>query len=438
MAFDAKPTAIRENASALELEVKRLALLATRYRAVRQQSLSLCEPLETEDFGVQPMADASPPKWHLAHTSWFFETFLLIDLQPDYQAFHPAYAELFNSYYNGVGQPFPRLRRGTLSRPTLSEVLNYRRVVDDATETLLEQVQKNPQSIHLSRLNTVLEIGLEHEQQHQELLLTDVKYNFGHNPLAPAYCAHTALTQPEGASALSFDTHEPGLVWMGAKPQEFAFDNERPRHEVFLRPFQVANRTVSNGEFLAFIEDNGYERPELWLAEAWQRLQDGTLAKQPLYWRQQPEGWYEYRLDGLYRLDEARPVVHVSAFEAMAYAAWANARLLTEAEWEWAAGVHQSRGNFVESEQFHPVSSETPQFFGNVWEWTSSSYAPYPGYRPLTGVLGEYNGKFMSSQLVLRGGSCATPKEHIRASYRNFFYPADRWQFSGIRLARDV
>ncbi|MGB0996760.1 MAG: ergothioneine biosynthesis protein EgtB [Pseudomonadales bacterium] len=438
MAFDAKPNAISENEPAVESELSRLASLTARYQTVRQQSLNLCQPLETEDFGVQPMADASPPKWHLAHTSWFFETFLLIDLQPGYQAFHPAYAELFNSYYNGVGQPFPRLRRGTLSRPTLKEVFNYRRAVDDATETLLLHAQKAPQTINLSHLNTVLEIGLEHEQQHQELLLTDIKYNFGHNPLAPTYRLQTIPAEPPNASALTFDAYEPGLVQIGAQSGGFAFDNERPRHEVFLRPFKVANRTVSNGEFLAFIEDNGYERPELWLAEAWQRLQDGTLAKQPLYWQQHQDGWYEYRLDGLHPLDKSRPVVHVSAFEAMAYATWANARLLTEAEWEWVAGHQPPQGNFVESQQFHPVASDKPQFFGNVWEWTSSSYAPYPGYRPLMGVLGEYNGKFMSSQLVLRGGSCATPKEHIRASYRNFFYPADRWQFSGIRLAQDV
>ena len=438
MAFESKPNAITDNAQSLETEITRLGALRPRFQAVRQQSLSLCQPLEVEDFGVQPMADASPPKWHLAHTSWFFETFLLSALVADFSGFHPAYGELFNSYYNGVGNPFPRVRRGALSRPTLNEIFAYRRFVDEATLALLESAEKDPKSLNLSQLNTVLELGLEHEQQHQELLLTDLKYNFGHNPLFPIYQQKAEPTQQVRSLALSFNDHAPGLVQIGAQAHGFAFDNERPRHEVFLQPFQVANRTVTNGEFLAFIEDGGYERPELWLAEAWQRLQDGALTKQPLYWQQRPQGWFEYRLDGLHTLDADRPVVHVNAFEAMAYATWASARLLTEAEWEWAASNDPLLGNFVESQEFHPVASEARQFFGNLWEWTSSSYTAYPGYQPLTGTLGEYNGKFMSSQLVLRGGSCATPEQHIRASYRNFFYPADRWQFTGIRLAQDI
>ena len=406
--------------------------------AVRQRTLKLCEPLLVEDFGVQPMADASPPKWHLAHTSWFFETFCLAGYQKSYSAFHPAYSELYNSYYNGVGNPFPRALRGSLSRPTLDEVFAYRRHVDAAVVELVDAMLGASSPAVLVKVTELLQLGIEHEQQHQELLLTDLKYNFGHNPLYPAYTSRTCATNGS-SGAIRFDEANPGLVQIGADEKGFSFDNERPRHEVFLQPFRVANRLVTNAEFLEFVEDEGYQRPELWLAEAWQQLQAGTLAPQPLYWRRTQDQWSEYRLDGLHPLDPHLPVVHISGFEAMAYATWAEARLLTEAEWEWVASGEPIEGNFVESLRFHPTSS-TPasrQFFGDVWEWTSSSYSPYPGYQPLAGALGEYNGKFMSSQLVLRGGSCATPQQHIRASYRNFFYPADRWQFTGIRLAKN-
>ena len=427
-----------DNGQCVETASARLQVLRQRFPAVRQRTLQLCEPLHVEDYGVQPMADASPPKWHLAHTSWFFDTFFLAPWQPDYAAFHPAYSELFNSYYNGVGNPFPRARRGSLSRPTLEEVLAYRRYVDATIPELVDAAMCSGSAADLVKMTEVLELGIEHEQQHQELLVTDLKYNFGHNPLYPVYTSQTCASDGR-PGPIRFDEAKPGLVQIGTDVEGFAFDNERPRHEVFLQPFQVANRLVTNAEFLEFVEDEGYQRPELWLAEAWQQLQAGTLAPQPLYWRRTQDQWSEYRLDGLHPLDPDLPVVHISGFEAMAYATWAEARLLTEAEWEWVASGEPVEGNFVESLRFHPTSS-TPasrQFFGDVWEWTSSSYSPYPGYQPLAGALGEYNGKFMSSQLVLRGGSCATPQQHIRASYRNFFYPADRWQFTGIRLAKN-
>ena len=423
----------------LATAVRRLQELQGSFDAVRQRTLQLCEPLVLEDYGVQPMADASPPKWHLAHTSWFFDTFILNPWLPHYATFHPAYAELFNSYYNGVGDPFPRACRGNLSRPTLEEILAYRRFVDEAVAELIELFLQDPPAGQIAKMAEVLELGIEHEQQHQELLLTDVKYNFGHNPLYPVYSS-TTLAESAAPTGMQFEDVAPGLIHIGADAQGFAFDNERPRHEVFLQPFRVANRLVTNAEFLNFIEDGGYQRPELWLAEAWQQLQAGTLAAQPLYWRLIHGQWSEYRLDGLQPLDLQRPVVHVNGFEAMAYASWAGARLLTEAEWEFTAGSEVVQGNFVESWQFHPASQShgSRQLFGDVWEWTSSSYSPYPGYQQLSGTLGEYNGKFMSSQLVLRGGSCATPQRHIRASYRNFFYPADRWQFTGIRLAKNT
>jgi ergothioneine biosynthesis protein EgtB len=428
-----------DNDQTLEVLLCRLQELRQKFHGVRQRTLHLCEPLHLEDYGVQPMADASPPKWHLAHTSWFFDTFILSAWQTNYAAFHPAYAHLFNSYYNGVGDPFPRARRGNLSRPTLDEVLAYRRFVDDAISELVDSYLSGAAVGQIDKIVEVFELGIEHEQQHQELLLTDLKYNFGHNPLYPAYSNQT-VANGEVPGPLLFDDFAPELVSIGADVQGFAFDNERPRHEVFLRPFQVANRLVTNGEFLQFIEAGGYQRPELWLAEAWQQLQTGALPAQPLYWRSIHGQWSEYRMDGLHPLDLNLPVVHVSGFEAMAYASWSGARLLTEGEWEFVARSEQVQGNFVESLLFHPASRTTDsrQFFGDVWEWTSSSYAPYPGYQQLSGALGEYNGKFMSSQLVLRGGSCATPTQHIRASYRNFFYPADRWQFTGIRLAKNT
>jgi len=396
--------------------------------------LRLCEPLAIEDYGVQPMPDASPPKWHLAHTTWFFETFLLQPYLPGYQPFNADFAFLFNSYYNAIGKQFPRLERGNLSRPTVAEVLDYRAHADRAMEALLQTDRNEIESRVL--------LGLHHEQQHQELLLTDVKYNLGHNPLHPAY--RTDLPEPSGnrAPELRFVEFPGGVAGIGTTNDEvFAFDNETPRHRVFLETYALANRLVTNGEYLAFIEDDGYTRPELWLADAWARLQSGNGWNAPLYWRLKEDGWHEYHLAGLAPLNLDAPVVHVNYYEANAYACWAGSRLPTEQEWEAASADLTPDGGPFEAENHRPGvaphGKRLTQMFGDAWEWTASAYGSYPGYEPLPGVLGEYNGKFMSNQMVLRGGSCVTPKDHVRPSYRNFFYPPDRWQFSGIRLARD-
>jgi ergothioneine biosynthesis protein EgtB len=428
--------------------------LHERYQHVRGQSEGLTAPLAIEDYGVQPMEDASPPKWHLAHTSWFFETFLLIPHLQGYRAFHPAYGHLFNSYYNGVGQPFPRPRRGHLSRPTVAEVFDYRRHVDEAMLRLLDAKAESAEVIQRTTL------GLHHEQQHQELLLTDLKYNFGHNPLAPVYKA-TASSAPSSVAAsdaMEFDGYSGGLVQIGVPTGlendsetgtetgrgtvlgEFHFDNEYPAHSVYLAQYALANRVVTCAEYLAFMTDGGYRTPSLWLSDGWAWVnQQGIEA--PLYWSRREDEWWEYRLTGVAPVDGRLPVTHVSGYEADAFARWAGCRLPTEAEWEAAAVAVPITGNFIESGRFHPEAARADggsrQLFGDVWEWTSSAYAPYPGYKPPPGTIGEYNGKFMANQLVLRGGSCATPAEHIRPSYRNFFYPPDRWQFTGIRLAKD-
>jgi len=410
---------------------------ARRYIEIRKQSLKLCLPLVVEDFGVQPMADASPPKWHLAHTTWFFETFILKERLVGYRVFNEHFEYLFNSYYNGIGTPFPRAKRGFLSRPTVEEIFTYRAHVDQHMLELLEQKLNNADA---DRLKEHLTLGLNHEQQHQELLLTDIKYNFGNNPLQPIYGGGPVARESPRPEA-SFDTYVGGVVEIGADTG-FAFDNERPQHQVLLQDFALARHLVCNGEYLNFVEDGGYARADLWLAEGW-AISKAQGWQAPLYWQHKAGRWFEYRLDGRFELDQSLPVVHVSAHEAFAFAAWSNARLPTEFEWENVARQQSTVGSFVDAATFHPSAcsgdASTPtQLFGEVWQWTSSSYGPYPGYRPLPGTLGEYNGKFMSSQLVLRGGSCATPSDHIRASYRNFFYPPDRWQFSGIRLAKDV
>ena len=428
--------------SASSSEFSSAKTAAEIYIETREATVALCAPLETEDFGVQPMPDASPPKWHLAHTTWFFETFLLKSFSKGYKAFHPDFAHLFNSYYNGIGKPFPRAERGNLSRPTVEQVMAYRQRVDAALCVLLETAEKDHQWAEIGQR---LELGVHHEQQHQELLLTDIKYNFGHNPLFPSLNQEIQPTEnavgiePLEPNPLGFDVFEPGLVEIGAT-SDFCFDNELPRHRVYVAPFSLANRLVTNGEFLAFIRDGGYSRPDLWLSEAWSARQNQAL-HHPLYWRSCNDEWFEYQLNGgLTKLQLDAPAVHINGYEAAAFAAWSGARLPTEFEWEVAAKGQPISGNFVESGKYHPVASTraNKQMFGDVWEWTSSSYGAYPGYRPLPGVLGEYNGKFMSSQWVLRGGSCATPRSHIRPSYRNFFYPKDAWQFSGIRLAQDL
>jgi len=416
----------------------RAAELAARYASTRAATEQLCAPLAVDDYGAQSMPDASPAKWHLAHTSWFFETFVL-QREAGYHPPHPRYEVLFNSYYNSVGEQYPRPRRGLLTRPTVEEVYHYRRHVDAAVAARLDG---HGGPLPAARLD-VIELGLHHEQQHQELLLTDVKHLLSCNPLRPVYRPRqpgaTGAPLPSGWVAFSAGVYEVGHDGHG-----FAFDNETPRHRVFLEPFALATRLVTNGDYLAFIEDGGYTRPELWLAEGWDVVrQQGWTA--PLYWKRHDAGWQLFTLAGMRAVDVAEPLCHVSYYEADAYARWAGARLPREAEWEVAAATVEDGGNFVEAGHFHPIPLTAPspagnvvQLFGDVWEWTQSAYSAYPGYRPAAGALGEYNGKFMCNQLVLRGGSCATPASHIRATYRNFFPPGARWQFSGIRLARDA
>jgi len=407
-----------------------------RYRAVRAATERLAAPLSPEDCAAQSMPDASPVKWHLAHTTWFFETFVLEAGLPGYRPFAPAFRVLFNSYYNAVGEQHPRPRRGLLTRPSLEEVLAYRHCVDDRLASWLEAGGGG-------ELASVLEVGLHHEQQHQELILTDVAHLLTCHPLRPAYREDLAAPPARPAAPLRWHGLEPGLAWIGHGGPGFHFDNEGPRHRCWIEPFELASRPVTNGEFRAFVEDGGYAEPGCWLSDGWETLRrEGWSA--PHGWERWEGAWRQSTLGGLRPLDIDAPVCHVSFYEADAYARWAGARLPSEAEWEVAAAAAPVAGNFVESDHLHPVplasdGARAPAgLFGDVWEWTASPYVAYPGFRPAAGALGEYNGKFMCNQMVLRGGSCATPGDHVRATYRNFFPPAARWQFSGIRLARDV
>jgi ergothioneine biosynthesis protein EgtB len=407
---------------------------AARYNDVRARSALLAAPLSAEDCALQSMPDASPVKWHLAHTTWFFETFVLAPHVRHYAGFDARFRMLFNSYYNAVGERPPRPERGLISRPDLARVLAYRAHVDAAMRDLLSRPL--PHS-----LTALIELGLNHEQQHQELILTDVKHLLAANPLRPVYQPRwpLKLIKPQ---PLGWLPYEGGLCEFGHAGEDFAFDNEGPRHRAFVAPFELASRPVTHGEFAAFVDDGGYRRPELWLSLGWDRVQaQGWQA--PLYWTRRDGGFDTFTLHGMAEIDVNTPVTHVSLFEADAYARWAGARLPTEYEWELAAQERPAEGNFVESGSLHPLpareleSAGTPaQLFGDVWEWTASSYSPYPGYRAAAGAIGEYNGKFMCAQYVLRGGSCVTPAGHVRATYRNFFPPEARWQFSGIRLAR--
>ena len=445
------------------------------YRQVRATTLRLCEPLEVEDYVVQSMPDASPAKWHLAHTSWFFEQFLLKPLHPGYREYHEDFEYLFNSYYQSVGPMHQRPRRGLLSRPTVQEVMRYRMHVDRHIESLLDARADDE---HLAAL---LELGLNHEQQHQELLLTDIKHLFSCNPLLPAYRPPAPAdpgtrASPQGPALppmtrpMTFVAFDGGVHAIGAPGEHgdrpdagsFCFDNELPRHRILLEPYALADRLVTSGEYLEFIRDGGYRRATLWLSDGWQAVtQQGW--NRPLYWSESLDA--EFTLAGLRDLDSAAPVSHLSYYEADAFARWAGARLPTEAEWELAAARQPVQGNLLDAGALHPLPAPPPrridhrphpqsaspsspkpalgsdqkslnQLFGDTWEWTASPYVAYPGYRGTSGALGEYNGKFMCNQWVLRGGSCATPAGHIRASYRNFFYPATRWQFAGLRLAR--
>lgn len=405
--------------------------LGARLARVRAATVRLLEGLEAEDAVVQSMADASPAKWHLAHTTWFFEEFVLAACMDGYARFHDAYAHLFNSYYNLVGPMHRRSARGLLSRPTLKEVLGYRAHVDAALTALLERRSAAP------AVAERIVLGCHHEQQHQELFVTDIKHVLAQNPLAPSWRTLPEPTRGD-PEPLAWTGFSGGLTDIGDADAGFAFDNERPRHPVYLEPFAVANRLVTSGEFREFVSDGGYRRPEFWLSDGWSRVQSEGWSR-PLYWSRDLER--EFTVAGLRPLELDAPVCHVSYFEADAFARWAGSRLATEGEWEHAAAALRVSGNLADSRRFHPARAgdgSLAQFYGDVWEWTASAYLPYPGYRTPAGAIGEYNGKFMSGQMVLRGGSCATPDDHVRLTYRNFFYPHQRWQFSGIRLVRDL
>ncbi len=386
--------------------------LRARFGRVRAHTIELSRPLSEEDCCVQSMPDASPVKWHLAHTAWFFETFILEKYEPDFRPFTPAFRILFNSYYNGIGEKHPRPQRGMLTRPARQEVLLYRTNVNERMEALFVR-HSGEESFRL-----LVELGLHHEQQHQELILTDVKHLLSLNPLKPAY-GGLDREPPVPAAASQWIGFEGGIAEVGHDGNGFCFDNELPRHRQYLQHYSLASRMVTNREYQRFVEDGGYARPDLWLSEGWDWVRTNGLAH-PLYWEQGDNGWSEFTLAGQQPLDPERPLIHVSCFEADAYARWAGARLPTEAEWEHAAADDRLR-----------------QMADEAWQWTQSSYSPYPGFRSPQGALGEYNGKFMVNQYVLRGGSCATPAGHTRTTYRNFFPASARWQFSGIRLARD-
>ncbi len=409
------------------------ATQSDRYRFIRSFTRQLCSPLVTEDYVIQSMEDVSPTKWHLAHTTWFFETFVLKEFDQSYHPFHPQFAYLFNSYYVQAGDRHCRPKRGLLSRPTVEEVYAYRESVDEHMVRLLDAMQDH------SEIRRRVEIGLNHEQQHQELIITDIKHVLSQNPLRPVYkdpnsVGHTAL--PPDIGWIDFDE---GLYEIGHAGGGFHYDNESPSHRQFVEHFSVASRLVTNREYLEFMEAGGYESQPLWLSEGWVAKEAGGW-QSPEYWQQVDGRWWNFTLRGFLPVNLDEPVCHVSLFEADAFARWKDQRLLTEFEWE-VAGAHASMaGNFVESGHFHPVpvggGEGLLQLFGDVWEWTRSQYSPYPRYKPEPGALGEYNGKFMCNQFVLRGGSCATSETHIRRTYRNFFHPAARWQFAGIRLGK--
>ena len=409
--------------------------IAQNFNATRSFTEYLVEPLETEDLVIQAMDNTSPTKWHLAHTSWFFETFVFKKFKPEFESLHPQYAYLFNSYYLQTGVPFKRSSRGLLSRPTVKEVFTYRAYVNEQMDEFIKNCDENT----WKEAAKVIEIGLNHEQQHQELILTDIKYLLAQNPLLPVYREKKEpnSTKIEPIQWIEFDE---GIVEIGNDGNEFTYDNEHPKHKTFVQNFALADRLITNREYLEFMEDGGYSHSEYWLDEGWAKVRAEDW-EAPLYWFKRDGDWVNYTFSGVRAINLDEPVTHVSYFEADAFARWKGVRLPTEQEWEFACGNRSIEGNFVDDKEFHPVplassAEKIKQMFGDVWEWTSSSYNAYPGYKPLPGALGEYNGKFMANQYVLRGGSCATSRSHIRKTYRNFFHTNARWQFTGIRLAK--
>jgi len=421
----------------LDADPTRAEGLLARFHQIRNFTTGLCANLEPEDFVVQSMPDVSPTKWHLAHTTWFFETFILKKFVAGYRPEVPQYAYLFNSYYNAAGDMHRRDLRGLISRPTVKEAQRYRSSIDSHIDDLLSNAAEKL----FDEIEPILILGIHHEQQHQELLVTDIKHVFAQNPLYPVFREQKIGIVPTQTTPMHFLDFEEKTVEIGHDGRGFAYDNESPRHRALIPAFSMASRPVTNGEYIAFIEDNGYARAEFWLSLGWLTVNEQHW-QSPLYWTKRDGRWWNFTLSGFRPVDENEPVTHVSYFEADAFANWTGARLPTEFEWERAAAKIDIEGNFVESEIFHPCpapvsADDLHQMFGDVWEWTRSAYSPYPGYRAVPGALGEYNGKFMCNQYVLRGGSCATSQSHIRRTYRNFFQPEKRWQFTGIRLARD-
>jgi ergothioneine biosynthesis protein EgtB len=406
---------------------------------VREASEKICQPLEIEDYVVQPIEDVSPPKWHLGHTSWFYEAMFLDKYLTDYRPYHPIYSFLFNSYYHSLGDRWDRPRRGVLSRPSVSDVYKYRKEI---TQRMIDLIHAVPDE-KWSDFKNLLILGLNHEQQHQELLVTDIKYILSSNPLYPAYRNGAKTGAYSGQVSPNYVSFDGNVYDIGYNDGGFCYDNEQPHHQTFLAPFRIMDRLVTNSEYLEFIEDGGYRNFEYWLSDGWDCIQNNGW-QAPLNWIKLDDEWHEITLMGLQKLEHAAPVCHVSYYETEAYASWAKKRLPTEAEWEVAARLthgEDKSGNFWEDQLLHPQVADkngkfpVKQMLGDVWEWTSSSYLPYPGYKQMEGALGEYNGKFMINQMILRGGSCATARDHIRPTYRNFFQPDKRWQFSGFRLA---
>lgn len=438
-----------EHVQTKELDI---SLIVKKFQQVRSVSESLCEPLLIEDYGLQAMAETSPAKWHLAHTTWFFETFILKPHVESYKPLNAQYEYLFNSYYNGIGFQYPRPQRGLLSRPSVEEVYQYRHYVNDAMLEFFSNKQRCTEEI----LGNVI-LGCHHEQQHQELFFTDLKYSWFQNPMYPEYkysLQKNKQTKLDEAKNINLNSNKwveinSGLYDIGFNtknssplPEIFCFDNELPKHKQYLQGASMSKYLITNAEYLDFMENDGYKRSDLWLSDAWSLLQDKKIKHSPLYWVKQDGAWFEYSLQGLQPLNLEQPVCHISAYEADAFARWKDCRLPTEFEWEIFAQQSEDNitndGQFLESGIFHPdiEHESTPAVTGKLWQWTSSAYTPYPGYKTVEGAVGEYNGKFMSNQLVLRGGSCVTSKIYYRHTYRNFFYPADKWQFSGLRLAK--